>query len=289
MNRPGPHPVVEVVKPFLGLSIGLSALFGYTMAAKALTVTGLWVGVFVLILAWGAGALNNVQDRAFDAGFDRTRNRALPLKRLNPLHVGIFSGVAILSGIGGLWVLFPLDPFPCFWAMTAVLCYNGLYTPLKKKSLFAIIPGAASGMLPPLIGWSAAGGLALDLKIILIMTIMGLWQIPHFFLIVLKTPREASNTVYTRYPSFARLFPGNGLHLQAMIWCGLYSLGLFLFLIRLKAPLEPAFGVITAANALGILLWTAFRLSRSDPSGAFAGINFSILVFMGTGIMDCLA
>ena len=63
--------------------------------------------------------------------------------------------------------------------------YNAVYTPLKKVFSLAIIPGSLVGALPPLAGWVAAGGDILDPKIILISSFFFVWQIPHFWILLL--------------------------------------------------------------------------------------------------------
>ena len=290
MNGKFKSPVkslAEVLKPVLCLHIGLSALFGFVLAAQELTLAGVGLGLSILVLSLGCAALNNVQDREFDLWFARTQSRALPSGRLRPKPVAVLGVVLILSGIGGLTVLPRTSLLVPALGILAVVCYNGLYTPLKKTTLWAIVPGTISGMLPPMIGWAAGGGFLLDHEILLIAAVMGLWQIPHFFLILLKSGQPGPGN--SQYPSFARLFPGISLKLQVMIWCGLYSLALFLYLIRVPAPVPVHFSLITAANALLVIFWTGFRLFYSDPARAFAGINISILAFMGTGIWSALA
>lgn len=83
----------------------------------------------------------------------------------------------------------------CFYGLCAVIAYNGLYTPLKKKTLLAIIPGCLSGMLPALIGWSVTGQSVWNFDILMLMGILGLWQIPHTFIILLKTPGRQTGTI----------------------------------------------------------------------------------------------
>ena len=63
--------------------------------------------------------------------------------------------------------------------------YNLIYTPLKKISAWAIIPGSLVGALPPMAGWVAAGGYLFDPKILLLAMYFFVWQIPHFWLLLL--------------------------------------------------------------------------------------------------------
>ena len=72
-------------------------------------------------------------------------------------------------------------PVPALFGSLALVCYNGIYTPLKRVTPLALLPGALCGALPPLIGWSAAGGDPADFRILLIATLIYLWQLPHFW------------------------------------------------------------------------------------------------------------
>ena len=169
----------------------------------------------------------------------------------------------------------------------ALICYNLLYTPLKKQTLLAIIPGTISGMLPPLIGWTAAGAIVTDQTIIIIMIVLGLWQIPHFFLILLKSDNTPEQN---RYPSFKKIFSKTDLKLQVLIWCGLYSLSMFFYLISDNCS-SFYLSMLIALNAVVIIFWTGLRLMTPGKSGynqAFAAINISILIFMATGIYEHL-
>ncbi len=68
--------------------------------------------------------------------------------------------------------------------------YNGIYTPLKRITPFAVVPGALTGALPPLMGWVAAGGGLWDRPIIFIGFLMFMGQIPHFWLLLVKYGEE---------------------------------------------------------------------------------------------------
>ena len=59
--------------------------------------------------------------------------------------------------------------------------YNGVYTPLKRVSAFAAIPGGVVGSLPPVIGWAAGGGSVTDARILAVAFFFFVWQVPHFW------------------------------------------------------------------------------------------------------------
>jgi protoheme IX farnesyltransferase len=144
-------------------------------------------GVFVL--ACGSAALNNYQDRELDGLFSRTRGRPLPKHLISARRVRMISMILIISGLSGLFIIRPMG-LPVLLGGLAVMLYNGIYTPLKRKSVLAIIPGAICGMLPPLIGWVSAGGSICASQIIVLMAVLGLWQLPHFWLILLSDHEE---------------------------------------------------------------------------------------------------
>jgi len=67
-----------------------------------------------------------------------------------------------------------------------VFLYNLLYTRLKRLTYLAILPGALVGALPPVMGWTAGGGYPFDLTIVYISVLIFLWQIPHFWMLLIR-------------------------------------------------------------------------------------------------------
>ena len=179
------NSLFELTKLPLCLLISFSAVFGFVMAKQNFPVQAFLLGFSVFLLAAGCAALNNIQDREYDAFFTRTQNRVLVKKRIKTSSAFLTAIFGITFGLLSLFFFF-LNIEPFLLGVSALICYNLLYTTLKKKSLFCILPGTMSGMLPPLIGWTAAGGSMTDQTVIIIMMIMGIWQVPHFFLILLK-------------------------------------------------------------------------------------------------------
>jgi protoheme IX farnesyltransferase len=175
---------IELCKPKISAFAALSAFTGGVLAGSGLTgAAGLsFSGVF--LLACGAGALNQYQERETDTLMERTGNRVLPLGKIQPAHALFFSMALICSG---LFVLSLADnPAVVILGIAAVIWYNGVYTQLKRKSAFAAVPGALTGSISPAIGWTAGGGELSDFRILAICFFFFLWQVPHFWLLLLS-------------------------------------------------------------------------------------------------------
>ncbi len=278
----------ELTKIHLSLYIALSAVFGHVLSQNQFSMASLGLGGFVLVLTAGSAMVNHIQDREFDSWFTRTQQRCLVQKRITPITIGLIATGFILIGLGGLFFCFPgLKAFGL--GLLALFCYNGLYTPLKKSSLTAIVPGALCGMLPPAIGWVAVPKqiAAVDVSgILIVMLIFGVWQIPHFFIILLKQlPGELKASPY---PCFSRIFSRKEIKGQILIWTSLYSLGILLFLLKgwiHSSSLSMFLGVL--ALSLPLLMTAILGKQTSHSlSLSFFAINLSMLFFMGIGILD---
>jgi len=166
----------------LALMNGTAALGGYLLyrgPAEPAAVVPLFAGV--TLTACAASALNQVLERDLDGLMRRTRRRPLPAGELPPAGgvlialTTLVSGSLLLAGCGGLT--------PLLLAFVTLFWYLLLYTPLKRRTPFALLVGAVCGALPPLIGWSAAGGAVVDFRIVLLCGILYLWQVPHFWML----------------------------------------------------------------------------------------------------------
>jgi protoheme IX farnesyltransferase len=137
----------------------------------------------IFFLACGAAALNHYQERSTDLLMDRTKNRPIPSGTVSSGVVLLISFAFLLSGC--VTLLLKSNLLTLGIGLLTFVWYNGVYTPLKKVFSLAIIPGSLVGALPPLAGWAAAGGSVLDPKILLIAAFFFIWQIPHFWILLL--------------------------------------------------------------------------------------------------------
>jgi protoheme IX farnesyltransferase len=74
---------------------------------------------------------------------------------------------------------------PFIFGFITLIFYNVIYTPMKRVSSFAVIPGSIVGALPPLIGWTAFNSNFLDPLIVSFCFFIFVWQIPHFWILLL--------------------------------------------------------------------------------------------------------
>lgn len=174
----------------ISLPVGLTAYTGYIIYDGKLSFEGLLVFLGIFFLSAGASAMNQLQEKQFDALMTRTASRPLPIGIINTSEAVVLSLLFLLAGT------FALLPFG-FWAIFSgwmgVFWYNLIYTPMKRWSAFSVFPGAVVGAIPPIAGWIAAGGSIMDARIHFLALFFFLGQMPHFWLLVLKYGEQYRN------------------------------------------------------------------------------------------------
>lgn len=195
---------------------------------------GLLLGGGVLLLAAAASALNQILDRDLDGLMLRTHNRPLPAGRLT-IRSAAVAGIA--TSLGGVTLLAAGGGYlPPLLGVITLLIYLGLYTPLKRHTTMALPIGALCGAIPPLIGWSMAGGVVTDFRAVILCGLFFIWQMPHFWLL-----QERYRDDYRRANLPLRATS------PALLQLWVAALGATLLLL-------PLFGLLT--NAASLLLAT---------------------------------
>ena len=179
------RPWLQLTKTALCLPVACSAVFGYTLYRPVAHWPVLLVLLGVLFLACGAAAGNSLQEIEVDRLYARTGKRPLVTGRLRRADAWVACVLLILLGLTLLKICSP-GYLPFSLGIVALIAYNGLYTPLKQISPFALLPGGLAGAVPPLIGMTAAGGQLLSTTSWLLFSLFFLWQIPHFFLVFFR-------------------------------------------------------------------------------------------------------
>ena len=133
------------------------------------------------VVAAGGSALNHWLERRADARMHRTAKRPLVTGRLSALEALAFGLTLGFVGIAYLYLTLP-SPAAAIAAGLTFILYVGVYTPLKRVTVWNTVVGAIPGALPPVIGWcGATGGMAAPGWAL--FGILFVWQLPHFFAI----------------------------------------------------------------------------------------------------------
>ncbi len=172
----------------ISLFAACSAAMGFFLFSYHHVIGALGVATAVFFLSSGASALNQFQERFIDEKMERTHQRPLPSGIIPPWRALFFSLTLMLIGLYLLWS--ERSGIALVLGFAAVVWYNGVYTYLKRVTAFASIPGAAVGIIPPAMGWISAGGSLLDARLAAVCFIFFMWQVPHFWLLILQRGEE---------------------------------------------------------------------------------------------------
>jgi len=263
-----------VTKFVLSFAVSLSALFAYIMAKGEVGLDMLLATFSVLLVAMGVSTLNQVQEYKSDAKMERTKNRPIASGRMSPQTGLIIGTVLIALSMGLIYLLLGLTGVNIF--MFAFIWYNAMYTPLKKRSAFAVVPGAILGAIPPAIGWLVAGHTLKELEFIALALYFFIWQVPHFWLLVMLFHGDYKDG---GYPTAMRLFGQGTLQRLTFIWI-VFTVQAGIFLVWTFEPytiikiLATAIG-IWALVASSVLLKKSFELKNARA--VFWKINAAFL------------
>ncbi len=271
--------------PISGMST-VTAAAGYVACARGVRFGALTAVLGTLLLAMGASALNEYQERDLDARMVRTRHRPLPEGYLSPP-----GALAIALGLGAAGLLILLIAHGVRAALLGALAmvwYNGVYTPLKRVTPFAVLPGSLIGALPPAIGWVAAGGRLEAPALLAICAVFFIWQVPHFWLLLLMHSDD-----YERggFPTLTRRLGVPGLTRLTITWMCAAAVCVFLVPVLGATASFPSFILLSASAAwlscvsLGLL---RAKAGRQRLRQAFMHINLFALLVMAALFLDPL-
>lgn len=271
---------IVLTKFVLSFAVSLSALFAYIMA-KGEIGTDMFLATFaVLLVAMGVSTLNQFQEYKEDALMERTKHRPIASGKWSPRTAVIIAAILILSSLVLIYKLLGYIGVDLF--LFSFLWYNFFYTPLKKKSALAVVPGAILGVIPPAIGWLVAGGSLGEPEFFALGLFYFVWQIPHFWLLVMLHYGDYAGA---GYPTAMRLFGKMSLQRLTYYWLMLTIMTGY-FMVTVFQPVNMTIIVILVLTALLAfisslqLLTKDFDLNRARK--VFWQIN---LAFLGTVIL----
>ena len=262
--------VIELSKIRISQLVAMSTLLGYILATGELSLFMLVPTLGTFLLSCGSAALNQYQERDYDRLMERTRSRPISSGRITPEEGLLISSLLILAGSLVLFV--GTNPAALFLGWLNILWYNGIYTPLKRKTPFAVIPGSVIGAIPPAIGWAAAGRSLLDPQILAIAFFFFIWQIPHFWLLILVLDKDYQQA---GFPTLTQLFSRDQLSRITFIW--IISTAVTGFLITLFGIVSEFWISMALFTSSLWLTWKAFKLLADHEDLSVFRLTFSYI------------
>lgn len=286
-DRRKPNDWLVLTKFRISAMSTLTAAMGYIVARQGID-SGLTTAVLgTMLLAMAASALNEVQERDIDRLMPRTQDRPIPSGRISVrLAVTAAAGLALC---GGALLYARYGATPAWFGALALIWYNGIYTPLKRVTAFAVVPGSVIGAIPPAIGWTAAGGEPLEPALLALSFVFFVWQVPHFWLLALRHRQG-----YERggLPTLSQHFSSAQIYRLIFTWTA-GSIAACALLVVFEAISSVWAMVALATGAVWLLVRFSFMLEpkHADEQRAFQAFmdinGYALLVILVT-IFDAL-
>jgi len=269
------HTLLELSKVRITFAVSLTTITGYVLASGRFDLGLILPTLGIFLLACGSSSLNHYQEKDKDAQMKRTKKRPIPSGKIS--STGALLWAMLLSVSGSLLIYFGSGILALQLAILALIWYNFIYTPLKKKTAFAVVPGSVIGALPPLVGWVAGGGSLADPQALIIAFFFFIWQVPHFWLLLLKYGKEYEQA---GFPSLTSIYSEKQIKYTTFIWT---------MATGVTALMLPVFGIVNSVGfsiatliASGWLMIQFIKLlKRNDetfkPGVYFMKINFFVL------------
>lgn len=277
----GPAKLAALCKLPVSALNALSATAAYILAAGSFEPGALWTFAGVFFSAAGACALNEWQERELDARMTRTQSRPIPSGAVSPRGALVLSSASIALGLAVLLAAF--GTLPAALALGAVAWYNGFYTPLKKVTPFAVVPGSLVGVLAPAAGWTAAGAGLADIRLGALAFFFFMWQVPHFWTLGLI---HAEDYERAGLPSIRGVFGEAGTRRLIFVWTAAAALSCLLLPLfgavdsRLAAALLAAAAAWACARSASLLReGAALDPARTAISGLAGAVLLTVILF----------
>jgi heme o synthase len=266
---------------FVRINVSLSVTFTAVIAAwigSGGDMSAHWLplsGIF--FLACGASALNQYQERYIDGMMERTRIRPIPSGKYEKQVALLMAGFMILLGfllIGLSYLLLTL-----LLGIVNIVWYNGFYTWLKKKTAFAVVPGALTGAIPVLMGWSITGNSIFHLIPLYLAFFIFMWQIPHFWLMMLKYGQEYR---MAGLPVLQDNFTEPQMKRVISVWLMAASVAsiLLLVVVNLQSVFFLGIGVLLNLGFLAFAYYELFRNGTIRYKPLFLSVNLFMLLVL---------
>ncbi|MAR81656.1 MAG: protoheme IX farnesyltransferase [Gammaproteobacteria bacterium] len=265
-------PYIEISKPRVVLLMIFTSLIGMLLA-NPLNINFLLLiiaNLGIALMAFSAGAINQLVDQKVDRIMDRTKKRPLPSGELKEINVIVYS--IVIGFIGFVTLFFYVNQLTAYLTFASLVGYAFIYTMyLKRATPQNIVIGGAAGATPPLLGWTAITG-SVDYMAVIMFLIIFMWTPPHFWALALAKKDEYAAA---KIPMLPVTHGDNFTRIHITLYTLMMSVCSFLpFLIGFSGKFY-LFGSIVL-NLFFLYLTISMQISKSNNL-SFKIFNYSII------------
>jgi protoheme IX farnesyltransferase len=210
-------------------------------------------------------------ERVWDGQMRRTASRPLPAGRLSARAALLFG--LLLSVAGGLYLAAAVNLLSSLLAISTLLSYLLIYTPLKRKTALCTLLGAIPGAMPTLIGWAGASG-KIEPSAWFLFAVLFLWQFPHFLAIALMYRDDYRRAGYRMLPGFDDDYRFTRIEIFGF---ALLLIGVTIFPVLAAA--RPVYAVAMAAAGT-FLLYYVVKLTRNASTVLAARLLHASVLYL---------
>lgn len=268
----------------ISISVAITAVAGYLLYEIKFDLNLFLTFFGTMLMSMGAASFNHWQERNLDSLMERTKKRPIASGRINQQKG--FAISSVLSLMGMLLLLGTGELVAMLVGLVTLLFYNVVYTPMKKVSNLAVLPGAIVGGLPPLIGWAAAGGYFYAPAIWALALFLFLWQMPHFWLLLLLFDDQYTKAGYVMLNRWL-----NRAQIGRVTFVWIVSLASLALIVPFYGVIDNRYTQIIFFLSEIVLLYNARfllekKLERKRIRKTFMYINIYVLLVLILIIID---
>jgi len=201
------HDIIKLLKLRISLLVIITSYLGYYLGLRSIHKNMMSIDSWIILLflligvfftSSGASILNQFIEIDSDAKMNRTKSRPLPKGTISPYNA-MYLG--LISSLLGSFILFYfVNSSTSILAMSTILIYVFIYTPIKRISVYNTFIGSIPGALPIVGGWVAATN-NFDTPAWILFGILFCWQIPHFLSIAIIYSSDYARGGMKMYPT----------------------------------------------------------------------------------------
>ena len=273
-------PYVDITKPRITFLVLLSTAVGFFANTQGGPAESWQYFLFLLLgtgLASASGSVfNNIFDRDMDALMNRTKERAMPTKKIKVKDAFFYAFFLLFSGLIILWHY--CNAISAVLVFLAVFLYVVYTFFLKRKTSFCTVVGGVPGALPPLVGYAASrGDLGEPFGIAwMLFCVMFFWQPPHFWALALKYKDDYKKTDFKMLPVTDSV---DVTKKQILIYTIVMAVFVFVFAIEFVNQLFVQ--VLLVLATLHYLRDTFMFLSKKENKKSSNALFKTSVIFMG--------